>query len=320
MRLLVSWIGNADVRAAEADDKSDIGPVAQAIEARQFDRVLLLADQERSKLRSYEGWLRARGQVKSRAAIKIERVELTSPTNFDEIYSAVTGALDRYLKELGERPELTFHLSPGTPAMAAIWVILGKTRYRAELIQSSRQQGVETASIPFEISLAPEFVTDVLRIPDRQLERLSAGASEDAFRFGDIIYRGQAMERLVARAKKAAPRSVPILIEGEFWDRQRASCSRHSSSERSERQSVSGSQLWRYQDIAINKTLWQFAQGQRPRAVAHGHGHGQDLHRLPAGLEAAQRQGAQARACAVPDRPQQPQGSGLPRLLRLLGV
>ncbi len=215
MRLLVSWIGNADLRAPEADDKSDIGPVAQAIAARPFDRVLLLADQERSELRSYEGWLRARGPVKSRATIKIERVELTSPKNFDEIYSAVTGALDRHLKELGERPELTFHLSPGTPAMAAIWVILGKTRYRAELIQSSRQKGVETASVPFEISLAPEFVTDVLRIPDRQLERLSAGASEDAFRFGDIIYRGQAMERLVARAKKAAPRSVPILIEGE---------------------------------------------------------------------------------------------------------
>src|SRR4029077_17633322 len=122
---------------------------------------------------------------------------------------------DAYLKELGDRPELTFHLSPGTPAMDAIWVILGKTRYRAELIQSSPQKGVETASVPFEISLAPEFVTDVLRIPDKQLEKLSAGASEEAFQFGGIIYRSEAMERLMARVKKAAPRSVPVLIEGE---------------------------------------------------------------------------------------------------------
>ena len=199
----------------EVSDPSDVGPVAQAIEVRKFDRILLLADQEATRLRAYEAWLRARGSLKPKVALKIERVELTSPTNFDEIYSAVTGALDVYLKELDARPELTFHLSPGTPAMAAIWVILGKTRYRAELIQSSKQKGVETASLPFEISLAPEFVTDVLRIPDKKLEDLSAGATAEAFRFGDIIYRSEPMERLVARAKKAAPRSVPVLIEGE---------------------------------------------------------------------------------------------------------
>ena len=122
MRLLVSWIGNADLRAPRAEDKADVGPVAQAIEARKFDRVLLLADQAPTRLRAYEGWLRTRGTLKPKIALTIERVELTSPTNFDEIYSAVTGTLDAYLKDLDDRPELTFHLSPGTPAMAAIWV------------------------------------------------------------------------------------------------------------------------------------------------------------------------------------------------------
>jgi transcriptional regulator with PAS, ATPase and Fis domain len=119
------------------------------------------------------------------------------------------------MREFREQPQLTFHLSPGTPAMAAIWVILGKTRYRAELIQSSRQKGVETASVPFDISLSPEFVTDVLRIPDKQLEKLSAGTANDSSQFGDIIYRGPVMQRLIGLAKKAAPRSVGILIEGE---------------------------------------------------------------------------------------------------------
>jgi transcriptional regulator with GAF, ATPase, and Fis domain len=214
MRVLVSWIGNADLQAPRAEDKTDVGPVAQAIAARKFDRILLLADQEPARLRVYEGWLLARGSLKPKE-LTIERVELTSPTNFDAIYSTVTDALDAYLKEVNGQPELTFHLSPGTPAMAAIWVILGKTRYRAELIQSSKKKGVETASVPFEISLAPEFVTDVLRIPDKKLEDLSAGASEEAFRFGGIIYRSEAMERLMAQAKKAAPRSVPVLIEGE---------------------------------------------------------------------------------------------------------
>lgn len=215
MLMLVSWIGNADLRAPVAEDKSDIGPIAQAIEARQFDRVLLLADQDKAVLRKYEGWLRAKIAAKGRIQLNIEHVELTSPTNFDEIYTAVTDTLEKCLREFPEQPELTFHLSPGTPAMAAIWVILGKTRYKAELIQSSRQKGVETASVPFEIALSPEFVTDVLRIPDKQLEKLSAGSSEEALKFGDIIYRGAAMRRLVDKAMKAARRSVPVLIEGK---------------------------------------------------------------------------------------------------------
>jgi transcriptional regulator with GAF, ATPase, and Fis domain len=215
MRMLVSWIGNADLRAPSVEDKSDIGPVAQALEARKFDRVLLLADQEKAALRKYEGWLRAQVVGKARVKLTFEYVELTSPTNFDEIYTAVTQTLEKCIREIGEQPELTFHLSPGTPAMAAIWVILGKTRYKAELIQSSRQKGVETASVPFDIALSPEFVTDVLRAPDKRLEGLSTGSAEDALQFGGIIYRGVAMERLIARAQKAAPRSVPVLIEGE---------------------------------------------------------------------------------------------------------
>ncbi len=57
----------------------------------------------------------------------------------------------------------TFHLSPGTPAMAAVWIILAKTRFPAELIESSIQHGVRTASIPFDISA--DFLPDLLRPP-----------------------------------------------------------------------------------------------------------------------------------------------------------
>jgi len=215
MKMLVSWIGNADLRAAEAVSNADLGPVAQVVDARQYNRVLLIADQAPSTLRRYESWLRTGVIAKRRIHLRIAPVELTSPTNFEEIYRAVTSTLDRELWELKERPQLTFHLSSGTPAMAAIWVILGKTRYQAELIQSSKQKGVETASVPFDNTLSPEFVTDVLRMPDKQLEKLSAGSSEEGMQFGDLIYQGPLMQRLVSRARKAAPRSVPVLIEGE---------------------------------------------------------------------------------------------------------
>ncbi|OYW55244.1 MAG: AAA family ATPase [Hyphomicrobium sp. 32-62-53] len=214
MKVLVSWIGATDLRAAERMS-SEEGPIANALRERRFDRVLLLGDQNARALRAYESWLRAGPIARQRMSLDVERVTLRNPSNFEEIYSAVSSTLNRYLARMKERPELTFHLSPGTPAMAAMWVILGKTRYQAELIQSSRHKGVETASLPFEINLAPEVLTDLLRMPDRQLEALSSGDAVDARQFGDMIYRGAAMRRLVDRAKRAAPRSVPVLIEGE---------------------------------------------------------------------------------------------------------
>jgi len=67
---------------------------------------------------------------------------------------------------------VTYHLSPGTPAMAAVWIIIAKTRYPATLIESSLKGGVKVASIPFDISA--EFIPDLLRGPDERLEILSA--------------------------------------------------------------------------------------------------------------------------------------------------
>ena len=124
MRLLASWIGTADLRAAEFSDATNIGPVAQALAAREFERVILLADQKPAAVKHYQEWISARTSV----PIVIERVSLSSPTHFGEIYAAARAAVERHVAKTPEPTALTFHLSPGTPAMAAVWIILGKTR------------------------------------------------------------------------------------------------------------------------------------------------------------------------------------------------
>ena len=48
--------------------------------------------------------------------------------------------------------------------MAAVWMLLAKTRFPAELIESSREHGVRTASVPFDISA--DFIPDLLREQD----------------------------------------------------------------------------------------------------------------------------------------------------------
>ena len=208
-RILVSWIGNADLRAPRGG-AGGAGPVAQALATGAYEAAYLLTDYEAAETRGYFRWLEARAD-----GIGIHRLseQLTGPTEFGEIYAAAVRTCEHALAAEGRGGERTFQLSPGTPAMAAVWIILAKTRFPAALIESSREHGVRTASVPFDISA--DYLPDLLRQPDRELERLSAGLPPQAPEFEAIVHRGSVMRRVILRARRVAPRSVPVLLEGE---------------------------------------------------------------------------------------------------------
>lgn len=209
MNILVSWLGQTDLNAASGDKRAGLGPVGQAVTERSFDLVVLLSNYPKSESAKYVTWIEGHTE----AAVELNLVELSSPTHFGEIYQVVTNKVSALHAKHGDSARLTFHLSPGTPAMSAVWIIVAKTRYGAALIESSKQQGVRTANVPFDISA--EFVPEVYRRADQDLARLSAGLPEEAPGFSDIIHRSPVMRRVIEKAQKVAPRSVPILIEGE---------------------------------------------------------------------------------------------------------
>jgi transcriptional regulator with PAS, ATPase and Fis domain len=208
MKILMAWLGMADIRASEAGGELS-GPIGQAISVEDYDKIVLLSDQPDRTAESFVKWL---GQNSAVAPVII-KAPLTSPTNFREIYAEASAALDNVVVSCEMRPDLTIHLSPGTPAMSAIWIILGRTKYPARLIQSSRERGVEEADVPFDI--AAEFIPELVRAADQKrrdasLERVPENAS-----FGDILYRSTEMDRVITDATKFALRNLPILIEGE---------------------------------------------------------------------------------------------------------
>lgn len=206
--VLVTWIGHADLRAVEESAAAGVGPIAQAVDARSFDAAFLLTDHDRQAA-TYVRWLEARA---GGTEISLLPEQLTGPTEFGEIYGAAVRACEQALATR-QGAALTYHLSPGTPAMAAVWIILAKTRFPAAMIESSREHGVRTASVPFDISA--DFLPDLLRQPDRELERLSAGLPPEAPEFDAIVHRSPVMQRVILRARRVAPRSVPVLLEGE---------------------------------------------------------------------------------------------------------
>jgi transcriptional regulator with PAS, ATPase and Fis domain len=208
--VLVSWVGMTDLRAAKGDAQAGVGPLGQAVDCGRFDEFHLMSNYSAKEVNDYLKWLRA----KTKCRIVSHQVKLSGPTKFDEIYEAAVSVITNVLKKHGpEATNLTFHLSPGTPAMAAVFVILSKTRFNAELIQTSKEKGLEYASVPFEFS---SHIPDLLRRPDEELERLSAGLPPEAPEFDEIIRsRNSLMNGVVAKARLVAPHKVPVLIEGE---------------------------------------------------------------------------------------------------------
>lgn len=209
-KVLLAWIGMADLKAPDAGESAGVGPIAGAIAARAFDEVFLLSDHEDRVTRPYVAWL----QKRCSGRIEVVPEKLSGPTQFGEIYEAAVRGVRRALGETPQRETaLTFHLSPGTPTMMAVWIILGKTRFPAELIESSKAHGVRTASVPFDMSA--DFLPDLLREQDERLRQSSAGDPPPAPEFEDILHRSRVMLRLVQRARRVAVRNVPVLIEGE---------------------------------------------------------------------------------------------------------
>jgi transcriptional regulator with PAS, ATPase and Fis domain len=207
--LLFCWIGITDLKAASGNTDVGLGPIAQAITNRSYDEAVLLNNWDEASAQDYGKWLRQQ----TSSQIIIRQVRLSGPTHFGEIYQAASAIVYEKIKEYGLDANLVFHLSPGTPAMAAVWILLAKTHFPAEMIESSKDHGVRTASVPFDISA--EFLPHLLNKPDKTIERLAAGIPAEAPEFDDIIHRSEVMQRVILKARKVAPRSIPVLIEGE---------------------------------------------------------------------------------------------------------
>jgi DNA-binding NtrC family response regulator len=208
-RTLLAWIGMTDIRAARGEEGPNLGPIGAAVADQGFSRIELLSNYPGSDNAGYLKWLRGQTNI----PISLHTVRLSSPTNFREIHEQAVKVLEKLRADHGSSLDLVFHLSPGTPAMAAVWIILSKTRFPAELIESSKQDGVRTVSLPFDISA--EFLPELLRRPDEELERLTAGLPPESAAFADIVHQSRQMKRVLAMARRVAVRSVPVLIEGE---------------------------------------------------------------------------------------------------------
>ncbi|RBO79588.1 sigma-54 interaction domain-containing protein [Marinomonas aquiplantarum] len=204
-KVLFSWIGETDLRAASSDTPLD-APISSTLSKCSFDRVILLCSYPKARSIPYIEWLKR----KTSDVIESYQETLVSPVDFEAIFHVT----DKHLSAFKTiNADISILLSPGTPAMQAIWILLGKTKYSARFYQSSKEQGVQEVKIPFDISA--EYTPLATKLTNTQLTELSNDGVSSSAAFENIITQNPVMQRLKHQAEILAKREVPVLIQGE---------------------------------------------------------------------------------------------------------
>ncbi|HEX7378263.1 MAG TPA: hypothetical protein VF278_14190, partial [Pirellulales bacterium] len=206
-RVLVAWIGHSDLKAMAVAEgcalgagiletlggsppaPGDSGPTKTLVSVEPFDEIRLLSNSPGPWNEAYRDWLGG--------DVTVIATELERPTDYAAIFRAANSALAMLMNDRADHPlDLCIHLSPGTPAMAAVWLLLGKTRYAATFYETYQGRAWKT-EIPFDLTL--DVLPELLRGPDARLAHLAAFAPHQIDGFGDIIGDSQAIRVAVGR-------------------------------------------------------------------------------------------------------------------------
>ncbi len=221
--VLVQWLGHSDLRAmaaslpaAECDEimaqvrgerakNGDLGPIKTLVTTQHFDEVRLLSNYPAAWNKKYVSWLGRKAEV--------VLADLKQPTD----YKAIFHFADAELAAIRNRPtwaemQLCMHLSPGTPAMAAIWLLLGKTRYPATFFETFSGKSWIT-EVPFDLTI--DVIPEILKNSDSYFQHLASQSPREVKGFSDIIGESRAIRDAVGRATRAAIRGVTVLLLGE---------------------------------------------------------------------------------------------------------
>lgn len=215
-KIIFCWLGTRDERASKKEGEDPLGPIARALTKFPFHEVIILhtSDKPGDAIENYVQWLQALLQEhEKKVVITTKKAAFLNSTDFEAIYKTACAVISEKLDEYKENVDLTFHSTPGSPAMTAIWILLAKSIFPAELIETHKDGTAKIIDFPFDISA--DFVPSLLKRRDQSCVRLSAGLADDAPEFADIIHRSETMQHAVLRARRVAPHSIPVLIEGE---------------------------------------------------------------------------------------------------------
>lgn len=181
------------------------GPIKTIVGQEKFSQIHLLSNYAEVIHKPFSQWLGEKPTIYA--------VDVTDPTDYAQVFRAANSVLDEVGKQAKRaNAELCILLSPGTPTMATVWVLLGKSRYPAYFFQTYRGKATE---VRMPGDLFEEVVPDLLRDRDISLQHLAEKSPGQVPGFELIVGDSQKLRVAVGRAQRAALRDVSVLLLGE---------------------------------------------------------------------------------------------------------
>lgn len=222
-RIVIQWIGHSDLRSmalslpkAQKEKilkalkgptpvDGDLGPIKTLITNEPFDEIHLLSNYQATWNKQFREWLGIE--------CNLTKVDLKNPSDYTGIYQIADQKLSSLRKRKDWRDcELCMHLSPGTPAMTSIWILLGSTQYPGTFWETHNGKSY-TTELPFSLTL--DVISDFIDDVKARVEHLIADSPGLTQGFEDIIGASRAIRSAVGRARRAAIHDVSVLILGE---------------------------------------------------------------------------------------------------------
>lgn len=206
MATLLSWLGRKDLDHMKADKPASIATIA--LKGKVLDRIIILANAWDDEWHDYQDWLMKKLACagRSRTTVTIQRVRITSPID----YSSITKVMQKQLHAISvDADQIYLNLTSGSPTMAVISVLLGKSIGKCQLIQTSPKGDL------IEVEIPVDFATEYTKASTDALQELTSDNPKLDPAFGSITAKSTTMRHLVKKAQRLALSDLPALVLGE---------------------------------------------------------------------------------------------------------
>ncbi len=206
MVTLLSWLGRTDLDQMKLDKLASIATIA--LKGKPADKIFILASTWDNEWHSFKEWLEKKLACagRSKTSVTIQRVRLASPID----YPSITQVMHKQLAAASQdADEVLINLTSGTPAMAAVSVLLGKSNAKCQLLQTSPQGEIFEANIPID------FAAEYRKSSSTAISQLVSQPSSTISAFDTITAKSQVVQRVIKKAHRLACSDLPALLLGE---------------------------------------------------------------------------------------------------------
>jgi DNA-binding NtrC family response regulator len=216
--VLVSWVSvnhrAAPILTAIRDPESPLRGRVRRVYLCWRDAPGPGGDREREALRETVNQMHHELDPGCPEIVKIPWKTDASPTDHAAIRAFAEPGLRR-VRDENHGLQLVLHLSPGTPAMHAVWLALGTTGFiegPLELIQTADERGRAAGQPSVQVV---RFDVDTWLRRYRVAHPQKAGSEDDGHAWDPARAKSPALRKALSKLEEWAPLRVPVLLVGE---------------------------------------------------------------------------------------------------------